>query len=348
VSTGHDSASETLAPPSTQVGAPGAQADVLSDVLRAVRLSGALLFLVDASSPWVTEAPPGAALGPVIMPRAGHVVSYHLLLEGSCWCEIRGQAPVPLAAGDVVVIPHGDSYALSSAPGMLGAYAQDELLEWFRMAVRQRLCFVAEGGGLLERRRVLCGFLGWEVLPFNPVLAALPRLLHVRRPAGEPPDRLGHLIEFATGEVAEARAGRDGVLLRISELMFVEVVRRHLASLPAGPEGWLAGLADPVVGRALALLHQQPAQPWTVEELARQAGLGRSALAERFAQLVGQTPMHYLTRWRMQLAARLLVDAESKVAEVARQVGYDSEAAFSRAFKALVGVPPARWRANRP
>jgi AraC-like DNA-binding protein len=320
---------------------------VLSEVLRAVRLTGALLFQVNASSPWVAEAPGAAALTPIIMPRAGHVVSYHLVLEGHCWCEMRGQEPVPLTTGDVVVIPHGDAYALSSTPGMLGSCPEQELLDWYRAAAREPPCLIDEGGDGPERRRILCGFLGCEVIPFNPVLAALPRLLHVRRPPAEPADRLSLLIDFATGEVRERRAGQDSMLLRISELMFVEVVRRHLMSLPAKPNGWLAGLTDPIVGRALALLHQEPDRPWTVEELAREAGLGRSSMAERFAELVGHPPMQYLARWRMQLAAGLLVGGEAKVSAVARQVGYDSEAAFSRAFKALVGVPPARWRQQR-
>jgi AraC-like DNA-binding protein len=347
VTASHDPGPETLAPASAGPAGVAPRSDVLSDVLRAVRLTGSLFFQVEASSPWVSEAPDSTALAPVLMPGAGHVVSYHLMMEGQCWCEMRGQAPVLLSAGDVAVIPHGDAYALSSTPGMLGTCAPEELLDWYRMAAHQRPCFLREGGGEAERRRLLCGFLGCEVVPFNPVLATLPRLLHVRRPGGEPGDRLGHLIEFAAAEVREPRAGRDCVLLRISELLFVEVVRRHLASLPAEQSGWLAALADPVVGRALTILHEQPAQPWTVEELARRAGLGRSALAERFVALVGQPPMQYLTRWRMQLAADLLADGQSKVSAVALQVGYDSEAAFSRAFKALVGVPPARWRQQR-
>jgi AraC-like DNA-binding protein len=194
---------------------------------------------------------------------------------------------------------------------------------------------------------VLCGFLGCDALPFNPVLAALPRLLHVRGTAGHGDDRLGHLIEFALAEVAEPRAGRACVLLRISELMFVEVVRRYLASMPAEQTGWLAGLRDPEVGRALAWLHRQPAHGWTVEELGRRSGLSRSTLAERFTALVGQPPMQYLARWRMQIAASLLADDRSKVSSVALEVGYDSEAAFSRAFKSLVGCSPAAWR-KRP
>jgi AraC-like DNA-binding protein len=207
---------------------------------------------------------------------------------------------------------------------------------------------VVEGGGEPERRRILCGFLGCDALPFNPVLGPLPRLIHVRRPATGGPDRLSHLIAFAADEVRENRAGREGVLLRISELMFIEVLRRYLLTLAPDQTGWLAALRDPVIGRALALLHERPSDPWTVEALAQRAGVSRSGLAERFAALVGQPPMQYLARWRMQLAAGLLAAEQAKVSAVALEVGYDSEAAFSRAFKALVGVTPAAWRKRAP
>lgn len=180
--------------------------------------------------------------------------------------------------------------------------------------------------------------------PFNPLLAALPRLLHVRREAGSPGDSLDQLLDFTVAESREKRAGGECVRLRLSELMFVEVVRRHLESLPVEQTGWLAGLRDETIGRALGLLHERPAQAWTLESLARETGLSRSALADRFSHFVGQPPMQYLTSWRLQLAARLLADSTAKVASVALEVGYESEAAFSRAFKKATGVPPAAWR----
>lgn len=182
------------------------------------------------------------------------------------------------------------------------------------------------------------------MLPFNPILATLPPLVHLRPPRPPAGDRLSQLIEFALTESSEKRAGSDCVLLRISELMFVEMVRRYLTALPPEQTGWLAALRDPSVGRALRLLHRAPSRAWTVDDLAKQAGLSRSALSERFTSVLGQAPMQYLTRWRMQVAARLLTDAVAKVSAVALEVGYDSEAAFSRAFKKAVGVPPARWR----
>jgi AraC-like DNA-binding protein len=195
----------------------------------------------------------------------------------------------------------------------------------------------------MQQVHLVCGFLGCDAHPFNPVLAALPRLVHLRRLSGPDADRLGHLIDFALAESRARHAGGDCVLLRLSELMFVEVVRRHLAALPPDRIDWLAGLKDQVVGVALALLHNQPTLAWSLERLAKDVGVSRSTLAARFTEFVGQPPMQYLARWRMQLAARLLAEG-AKVSAVALDVGYQSEAAFSRAFKRMVGAPPALWR----
>ena len=329
---------------------PAAGPDALSDVLEAVRLTGALFFLVDAHEPWIAEAPDGATLAPVILPRAQHVVSYHLITEGTCWCHMDGLAPVRLDAGDIVVVPHGDAYQLSShpAPSSTGL-SLAQILEWFQMMAAGRLPFVVEeGGDLPQRVGVVCGFLGCDALPFNPVLSTLPRLLPLRRTVSMGRDRLATLIDFAVGEAQGQRAGRRSILLRLSELMFVEVARRYLMTVPEAERGWLAGLRDPLVGRALARLHAEPGRAWTIEELARDVASSRTVLTERFTHLVGEPPMHYLTRWRIHLAATLLTSNGAKVSAVARQVGYDSDAAFSRAFKKLTGVAPAAWRQRRP
>jgi AraC-like DNA-binding protein len=324
----------------------GTGIDPLSDVLRAVRLTGAVFFRVEATSPWVIEVPDTSALASVTLPRAQHVISYHVVTRGSCSGALLGAAPVRLEEGDVLVLPHGDPYVMSISPGMRGGPDMAEVLAFLAQMVAGRLPFtVAEGGGGPEQLGLVCGFLGCDVHPFNPLLAALPRLLHVRQ-AFAPGDPLGRLIDFAIAESRERRAGGECVRLRLSELMFVEVVRRYLAGLPAEQTGWLAGLRDRIVGRALALLHARPGEAWTLEMLAKDVGLSRSALAERFTHFVGDPPMQYLGRWRMQAAARLLADGQAKVSAVALQVGYDSEAAFSRAFKKLAGVPPATWRSR--
>jgi AraC-like DNA-binding protein len=200
------------------------------------------------------------------------------------------------------------------------------------------------GGGGPERARIVCCFLGCDERPFNPLLAALPRTIHLSGAGNEATSGwLATLLNIAVRESGTARAGRDNILARLSELMFVEAIRRYIETLPPAETGWLAGLRDPVVGQALAALHAEPARPWTVEGLARAVGVSRSVLADRFAEMVGQPPMQYLALWRMQRASRLLLEGAS-VAETAGVVGYESEAAFSRAFKKLVGGAPATWR----
>jgi len=321
---------------------------VLSDVLRTVRLTGALFFRVEASSPWVMELPDGAKLAPDTLPGAQHLISYHVVTRGSCWGGVLDGAPVHVGAGDVLVFPHGDPYVMSIARGMRGGPSLGDVLLFMRqMAAGQLPVTVGEGGDGPERLGLVCGFLGCDARPFNPLLATLPRLLHVRRTPGAAGDPLDHLLELTLAESGERRAGGECVRLRLSELMFVEVVRRYLATLPAEQTGWLSGLREPTVGRALALLHERPADPWTLKKLAGEVGMSRSALADRFTHFVGRPPMQYLTHWRMQVAARLLADGGSKVSAVALEVGYDSEAAFSRAFKRIAGVSPAAWRRRR-
>jgi AraC-like DNA-binding protein len=317
-------------------------------VLRTVRLTGALFFRVEARTPWGLELPDGATLAPSILPGVQHVISYHVVTDGACWGTVQGEAPVRLEAGDVLVLPRGDAYAMSMTPGSPAGPDRKAVLAFMRQMAAGQLPFtISEGGSGPERLHLVCGFLGCDMRPFNPLLATLPRLLHVRRAAGSAGDPLGQLIDFTVTEARERRAGGECVRLRLSELIFVEVVRRHLATLPAEETGWLAALRDPTVGHALARLHERPGHAWTLEALARDVGRSRSALADRFTHLVGHPPMQYLTRWRMQVAARLLAEGTIKVSAVALEVGYDSEAAFSRAFKKMTGVPPGAWRARR-
>ena len=192
---------------------------------------------------------------------------------------------------------------------------------------------------------IVCGFLGCDLQPFNPLIASLPHLLHLRAPDDE--QWIAQFMQHAVSESRARQPGSEVMLARMSEMMFVDAVRRYTASLPANSRGWLAGMRDHLVGRALALLHEQPARNWTIDELGRRIGLSRSALHERFVQLIGVPPMQYLAQWRMQAAARLLLDTRATVATIALEVGYDSEAAFARAFKRLVGRPPAAWRRER-
>jgi AraC-like DNA-binding protein len=320
-------------------------ADPLSDVLHHVRLSGAVFFHVEASSPWVVEAPRACDIAAACLPAAQHVIEYHVVTHGECFGGVVGEAPVALRAGDVIAFPQGDAQVISSAPGMRAPHDVTEYARLLRGPRPMRLTLGAGGPADVE---LLCGFLGCDARPFNPLLATLPRVLHARVQPDDASSALAAFIAAAAQEVRARRPGSDTVLARLSELMFVDVVRRHVESLPEGGTGWLSGLRDAHVGRALALLHGEPRRGWTMDDLARGAALSRSALAERFTKLVGEPPMQYLTRWRMQLAAAALAARSSAgVAEVAAEVGYASQAAFSRAFKKLVGVPPAAWRRER-
>jgi AraC-like DNA-binding protein len=320
--------------------AAGASADVLSDVLRSIRLTGAVYFDFELSSPWVAAAPHSREIAATVMPGAQRVIEYHVIARGGGWAETAGEQPIRLKEGDLIVFPQGDPHILSSAPGM---QATPDFTMFARTNTPLPLVYEAGGGGP-DRTRIVCCFLGCDERPFNPLLAALPRVIHLTGAGSDAAGGwLATLLNIAVRESGTSRAGRDNILARLSELMFVEAIRRYVEGLPPAQTGWLAGLRDPVVGHALSALHAEPASEWTVERLARQVGTSRSVLADRFAEMVGHPPMQYLALWRMQLAARLLVDG-SNVGEVSRNVGYESEAAFSRAFKKLVGQAPAAWR----
>ncbi len=323
--------------------------DALSDVLSAVHLSGSVFFDVTAKSPWVAEAPPAAQIAKDVTPGAQHAIEFHVVTRGSCWISLVGDVafePVRLAEGDIAVIPQGDPHVVSSAPGMraepdLAAHRRPEDANALPFALRT-------GGDGPADTHVICGFFTCDARPFNPLLDSLPRFIRFGRNSSQASySLLDQFIHLATAEMGNKRAGSQSVLNRLSELLFVEIVRWHMDQLATGTNtGWLAGLLDPVVGRALTLLHARPAHPWTLEELASQAGASRSALADRFAHLVGCPPIQYLTQWRMQLAARRLADRSVKIAAVASEVGYDSEAAFSRSFKKVVGKSPGQWRST--
>jgi AraC-like DNA-binding protein len=322
--------------------------DALSDVLSAVQLSGSVFFDVTAKSPWVAEAPPAAQIANKVMPGAQHVIEYHVIARGSCWISLVGDAgfePVELDEGDIAVIPQGDPHVVSSAPGMraepnLEAHRRPEDPNALPFAIRT-------GDDGPSDTRVICGFFSCDARPFNPLLDALPRFMRFSRDASPGSHSLlDQFIRFATAEAGNKRAGSQSILNRLSELMFVEVIRLHMDQLANNNTGWLAGLRDPLVGRVLTLLHARPAHAWSLEELASDAAASRSALAERFTQIVGCPPIQYLTQWRMQIAAKRLADPGVKIATVAHEVGYESEAAFSRAFKKSVGRSPSQWRTD--
>lgn len=309
--------------------------DPLSDLLRAVRLSGAHFFQVEAAPPWSIASVAARDLVPRVLPEAEHLISYHVLISGSCWGGLDGQPRMRLEPGDVIVFPQGDPHVMSSSAHPLSR------TEWNTEAAERFPSTLRLGPDAERDTALVCGFLGCDMRPFNPLLSSLPQWMHI------PGIAEGWLSQFPRQVVAEsrmARAGSDTMLTRMAELMFIEVLRHHLEQLPAQDTGWLAGLRDPVAGPALQALHARPAHPWTLAELAHVTASSRSVLAERFAQLVGVPPMRYLARWRFQLAAEQLTRSSAKVAAIAEHVGYESEAAFSRAFKRETGLSPATWR----
>jgi AraC-like DNA-binding protein len=319
--------------------------DVLSDVLRAVRLTGAVYFDIDAGSPWAGESPGAAEIAAAVMPGIEHVVSFHAVLSGSCWVALSdGSATaLQLTAGDVVVFPGGAPNVMSSSLGMRGA---SDLAMYYRPIDGDLPFSLIQGGEGNERTRFVCGYLGCDARPFNPLLAALPPMLCARRP-GEGGEWVTDLLRLALAEGSNGRPGRETILAKLSELMFVEVIRRYVETLPAESRGWLSGLRDPQVGEALRLIHARPAESWTVDRLARQVGLSRTIFAKRFTDYVEVSPVQYIARWRLQLAGRMLEHAGVSIARAAAEVGYESEAAFNRAFKKIVGMPPGTWRKER-
>jgi AraC-like DNA-binding protein len=319
--------------------------DVLSDVLRAVRLTGAVYFDINARAPWVAASPPTATICANVMPDFERVISFHIMLDGHCYAYLAddSEPPLKLETGDAIIFVRGEPHIMASDPTKR---AQPEMSMYHRPTDRPLPFVFNEFGGAGEKARVVCGYLGCDAAPFNPILEALPHIMHVKSSTAG--GRLIHeLIRTALQESQSPRAGGETILSKLSELMFLQAIRDHIETLTTSSKGWLSGLRDRHVGAALALMHGRPVEPWTLDTLSKEVGLSRSAFAERFTEYMGTPPMQYLGNWRLQLAARALERQGTSVAQAAAEVGYESEAAFNRAFKRLVGVPPGAWRRGR-
>jgi AraC-like DNA-binding protein len=316
--------------------------DTLSDVLKSVRLTGAAYFEILAHDPWSVHSPACDLILPRILPGADRLIAYHVVVSGRCFASLDGGEAVPVEAGEVVMFTNADPHVMSSSAGMR---AEPPTADMIDIAGNGHLPYhinLMNGG--TASARLVCGYLACDSRPFNPLLEALPKMLKAGDSRRNDSGWLGQFIHFAVAEVAEKRAGSESVLTKLSELMFIDVVRRYIETLPRQDTGWLAGLRDPLVGKALALIHARPSFSWTIEGLARQCGASRTVLAERFTQLAGIPPMHYLAKWRMQVASEMLNRGNVNMATIAAEIGYESEAAFSRAFKKMMGVPPSAWR----
>lgn len=331
--------------------------DLLSDVLHVVRLSSAVFFTADFSSPWALDSPIPEMLEPAVMPGAECVVLFHILVEGQCEVECQGHPLTTMDSGDVIVFPRGDRHTMRS----YGAGAAMPHAAVFTSGEDNEPPQLSYGGGG-RTSRFVCGYLNCDNR-FSPFVRALPAMLLVRsrddystidaidargsRATSVPQGSgtwLGTTLKFTINEVRAARPGNSAMLRRLTELMFVEILREYMHRLPADRGGWLSAVNDPYVGKALRLLHTNPIHDWTVDELAHEVAVSRSVLAQRFTDLIGEAPMRYLAHWRMQLAKQMMREEAGNIREIAVRVGYNSEAAFNRAFKRTTGSPPATWR----
>jgi AraC-like DNA-binding protein len=313
--------------------------DALSDVLRVTQLTGGVFFDAEFSAPWCIAARMEAGLCAPFMGPAAHLVPYHYVVSGELTFALGNQDVATLRAGEMVLFPNNDLHIMGSDLSVAPTSAR-ELLS----GVQGDGPYHIRHGGGGAPTRLICGYLGCLSAQANPIFSALPACMKISAEQSRESMWFRSLFEYAANEMPQGEAGAATVLAKVSELLFVEAVRRYARELPAGRTGWLAGLQDQVVSRALALLHRHVARDWNVDELGREVGLSRSALADRFVAVIGVPPMQYLTQWRMQVAALSLKTTSLSLARIAERVGYESEAAFSRAFRRAFGVPPATWR----
>jgi AraC-like DNA-binding protein len=302
--------------------------DVLTDVLQTLRVSAACHGRLELTAPWGLSV------------TASEDAKFHVVLHGNCWLDVEGfDHAIPLSSGDLVALPHGHPHALRDDPRT----PTQPLLKALGRGLCQGDSVVATGGGG-TKTSLISGFFRFEDRRQNPLLAALPPVISLLGDNGRSVPWLEPTLKFIACEAASRRPGAETVISRLADVLFIQIVRGHLASLPADTPGWLGALLEPQIGAALSLLHSQPEQAWTVASLASAVGMSRSAFAARFARLVGEPPLSYLTRWRMKKAARMLREGRSTLAAIATSVGYESEAAFSKAFKRAIGSSPGAYR----
>jgi AraC-like DNA-binding protein len=311
--------------------------DAFSDVLRVIRLSGGVFLEAEFTAPWCIGGRISSDDCKAFQQAPRHVIASHFVAAGSMQLQIDGGDPIDVHAGEFVLLPHNDAHIFGSDLNAPLISAREVIQPQVGGISRIRY----GGGG--EATQILCGFLGSDT-PFSPLLSALPSLLKLDVRATASGAWIESSFRFAASEIAAGRLGSTTVIAKLSELLFVEAVSQFVASLPAERRGWLAGLRDPQIGRALAVLHARPTEAWTAESLAAEAGMSRSVFAERFTTVVGQPPMQYLTLWRMHVAAQQLREGRGSVAQIGFAIGYESEAAFSRAFKRQFGTSPGTWR----
>ena len=312
--------------------------DALSDVLRVIRLSGGIFLEAHMTAPWCFKGrlSPDDCKAYQVTPAL--VIASHYVVSGKMLVQVEGGEVIEARAGELVLLPHNHVHAFGSDVTVTPFSQPDEV----KAKAAGKFSRIELGGGG-EPTQLLCGFLGSDQA-FGPLLSSLPPVLKVDVSATPTGAWMESSFRFAVSQIAAGRVGSTTVIAKLSELLFVEAVSHYIAGLPEDRNGWLAGLKDPQIGQALSLMHARPAQDWSAEALAAEVGMSRSGFAERFTSLIGQPPMQYLTYWRMQLAAQRLRESREAISQIGYAVGYESEAAFSRAFKREFGKAPAAWR----
>jgi AraC family transcriptional regulator, alkane utilization regulator len=315
--------------------------DVLSDMLRVFRVTGAALLRGEFNLPWAWETPPASAIASLLHPGATRVIIFHIVADGSCWVEVGDDERRILRKGDIVGFPHGHAHRMGN--GEADPLPLASLLPpspWRKLPVLT--C-----GGDGERTHIVCTYLRCDSLLFDPFIAGLPTLMIVRRDKLPSAPWFDATVSYLISEAVKGRPGTSCVMARLTELLFIEILRLHMTQLRDQDVGWFAALNDRYICRALNVFHSRPAEQWTIEMLAREIGLSRSALARRFHQLLNMSPIHYLATWRLHLGACALRDSSEPIAIIAEQVGYTSEEGFSRAFRRNFGSSPSTWRQSQ-
>jgi AraC-like DNA-binding protein len=316
--------------------------DAFSEILSGVKLNGAVFFNAEFSAPWGYSTPPANVVVATHAPGAEQLVLYHLVTDGRAVVELTDGQTIELRPGDIVIFPHADAHHMSSGKDATRPFPNYGISD--KIKARDLSALQAGGGG--EVSRFVCGYMTCDPHLSRPILSGLPPVFKVNIRTDSSGQWLEHSILHLVEEAASGRIGSEAMLAKLSEALFVDTLRRYVATLPEQQTGWLAGARDPIVGKSLGLLHSRVAHPWTIADLADQVGISRSALVDRFVRYLAEPPMAYLTRWRLQLAARSLERTSRGVAEIAADVGYESEAAFNRAFKREFGQPPGRYRSE--
>jgi AraC-like DNA-binding protein len=304
--------------------------DSLGEALHFLRMSGVFCCRSEFSAPWALE-----------LPAMESCLMFHVVTAGECRLEVDGADPCRLRPGDLALVPHGEGHRLASDAGVAAA----KLFDLPRELLSDRYEVIRHGGGG-NPTTIICGAVRFEHPAAHGLIGLLPKLINVDAWTSPEMEWIQSTLRFMAAEARELRTGGETIITRLADILVIQAISSWIARDPAAQTGWLGALRDPQLGRAIASIHRDPARRWTVATLASQVGMSRSAFAARFTQLVGEPAMRYVARWKMQAALMWLKDDDVALGELASRLGYESEAAFSRAFKRLIGTSPGVVRSN--